>query len=101
MLKAVDINPSIINIQTELGDAYANINDLEKAVVAYKKAISLEAMYYGNPKDPINQFNLAVFCYKSKNYEMAWRYARMAEKMGLSNAKDLIKELQRVSKEPE
>ena len=101
MLKAVNINPNIINVQTELGSAYADINDFERAIIAYKKAISLEAIYYGRPKDPINQFNLAAFYYNSKNYEMAWRHARMAEKMGSSDAKKLIKLLKNISKEPE
>ncbi len=101
MLKAVNINSNIINIQTELGDAYADINEFDRAIMAYKKAISLEAMYYGKPKDPINQFNLAVYYYKSKNYAMAWRHVRIAERMGSSHAKKLINELKGISKEPE
>jgi len=101
MLKAVNINSNIISIQTNLGNAYAGIKEFERAITTYKKAISLEAMYYGRPKDPINQFNLAACYYNSKNYEMAWRHVRMAEKMGSSDAEKLIKVLKSISKEPE
>jgi tetratricopeptide (TPR) repeat protein len=101
MLKAVNINPNIISIQTNLADVYAKIDDFERAIIANKKAISLEAMFYGRPKDPITQLNLAVCYFNLKNYEMAWRYARIAERMGFLDAKKVIKELKRVSKEPE
>jgi tetratricopeptide (TPR) repeat protein len=95
MIRAVNINPNIISIQSNLGNAYAMKGENDKAIIAYQKAISLGA------KDPITHFNLAATYFNLKKYDMAWRYARIAERLGYPSAKNLIKMLMEVSKEPE
>ena len=92
--KANTINPEVISVQISLGNVYAKSKEFEKAVAAFNKALSLGA------KDPIIYFNLAATYFNLKKYDMAWRYVRVAERMGYPEARGLIKELNQVSKEP-
>ncbi len=92
--KASTINPQVISVQCKLGAVYAESGELEKAVAAFQKALSLGA------NNGIIYFNLGACYYNLKQYDMAWRYVRIAERMGNREVKDLIKMLNQVSKEP-
>jgi superkiller protein 3 len=98
MMKAigrVDIKPNIISIQANLGAAYGANEEWEKAIGHLKTAL-----YLCGREDPIINLNLAGCYFNSKNYDMAWKYVRIAERMGNREAKGLIKMLNQVSKEP-
>jgi tetratricopeptide (TPR) repeat protein len=95
IIKAVNISPNIISVQSYLGVAYRKNGENEKALVAFQKAVSLGA------KNPIVYSNLAATYIDLGKYDMAWRYARMAERMGFQGVSVIIKRLKQVSKEPE
>lgn len=94
VIKASTINPQVISVQSKLGTVYFKNKEFEKAVAALNKALSLGA------KDQGTYFNLAVAYFYLKNYDMAWRCVRVAERTGSPKAGDLIKKLNQVSKEP-
>ena len=96
MTKAADINPNVASIQANLGATYASSGEFQKAIGPLEKALSLCGR-----DDPIINLNLAIIYFELKKYDMAWKHARKAERMRNPQAGNLIKELKRVSKEPE
>ncbi len=96
MMKASDINPNIVSIQANLGIAYLINSEYQKSIESFKNALSLSGR-----GDPRIDLNLASAYFEVQIYDMAWRHARRAERMGNPKASELIKDLRRVSKEPE
>jgi len=82
--------------QANLGIAYFENSEYQKSIESFKKALSLSGK--GHLKI---DYNLAVAYFELQIYDMAWRHARRAEGMGNPKASGLIKDLKRVSKEPE
>jgi tetratricopeptide (TPR) repeat protein len=96
LISRSDINPNIARIQAALGAVYARNLEYQKAIAPLEKALSLCGR-----NDPIIHLNLAVVYFELKKYDMAWRHVRTAERMGHPDASKLIKDLKKVSKEPE
>jgi len=97
-LKAVGMNPNALSTQFNLGSAYALNGENEKALEAFKKALSLSLLLHKEHRGI--HFNLAATYFNLGNYEMAWQHVRIAQRMG-EEANDLIQELKKVSKEPD
>lgn len=99
MMKAIsrsDINPNVASIQANLGIVYLINSEYQKSIEPLEKALSLIGR-----ADPRIDLNLAGVYFELQKYDMAWRHTRRAERMGDPEASKLIKELKRVSKEPE
>ncbi len=93
--KAAEISPDIISVQENLGVAWSEkVND-EKAVEHLNNALKLGA------KSGLLEFDLSVSYHNLKNFDMAWRHARRAQLLGYADAEELIKALGKLSREPE
>jgi len=93
--KAAAISPDIISVQENLGVAWSEkVND-EKALEHLNNAVKLGA------KSGILEFDLSITYHNMKNFDMAWRHARRAQLLGYTDADELIKALEKLSKEPE
>jgi tetratricopeptide (TPR) repeat protein len=127
--KALKIKPGISGIHFNLGLVYDNLNLTEKARSEYeieitknpKSAVTYsnlgliysrdkkwtEAIFYYSRAININpnlgpaQINLASVFYMLGNYDSSWKHSRIAEKLGVSQAREMIRALEKVSKEPE
>jgi tetratricopeptide (TPR) repeat protein len=96
IINAADINPNITSIQAKLGAAYTMNGEYQRAVVPLEKALS----FCGRDDSRIC-FNLALTYFMLKKYDMAWRHVRRAERIHNPQASIIIRELKKVSKEPE
>jgi len=69
----------------------------------YQKSIAplIKALSLSERNNPIIDSNLAASYFRLQKYDTAWRHVRRAERMGDPEAGKLIKDLKRVSKEPE
>ena len=91
-----DIAPNVVSIQANLGAVYATNGEYQKAIAPLQKALALCRRH-----EPLIELNLAAVSFELKQYDMAWRHVRSAERMGHPDARKLIKDLKKVSKEPE
>jgi len=94
LLKAASINPNVINVQQTLGVAFMMVGDNTNAAAAFEQALALGS------RQSLVHLNL-VFAYRDLGkYDLAWRHARILERMGHPDAQVVIQELSRRSPEP-
>jgi len=94
LLRAASINPRVINVQQNLGVAYLMVGKTEEAATAFERALTLGA------QSALVHLNLAVAYRDLGRYDLAWRHARILERMGHANARVLLQDLARRSPEP-
>ncbi len=92
--KAAEISPGVISVEENLGVAWSEKADDEKALNHFENAARLGA------RSGLLEYDLAVTYHNLKNFDMAWEHARLAQSLGYGDADRLIKELESVSKEP-
>ena len=78
--KAAAIKPAAAGIQRDLGLAYLELGDLEKAEAALKKALAAEG-------DPESAYQLGKLCFNSKRYDEALTFALSAIQKDAKSAK--------------
>jgi len=82
--RAVEIQPSEAIVYYNLGAAYSNSGNYRQAVIEYQQAIEI------NPNSGDAHYGLAVGFYQMKKYELAWRHAQTAQKLGVEISKDQL-----------
>ena len=93
--KEIEINPRSAETFNNLGLISAKEEKWNEAVSLYKKAIGI------NPNLGAAQMNIAIAYYMTGDYSSSWKHSRIGEKLGLPQAKVLIRRLNMVSKEPD
>jgi tetratricopeptide (TPR) repeat protein len=121
--QAVAVNPKMTGALLNLGNAYQEKKMYDAAIREYKKALVAEPnnarLYYNigvaysrlekhaeaakefvaaialDPKFPDAHSGLAVSCYMLKKYDVAWKHAKTAKKLGYDVPKELYEELYR------
>ena len=68
--KAIKLKPDDHDVHYNMGNAYDDLKEYEKAIECYKKAIELKPDYYdayynmGNAYDDLKEYEKAIECYK-------------------------------------
>jgi tetratricopeptide (TPR) repeat protein len=93
--KEIELNPKSAEAYTNLGLISAKEKEWREAISLYQRAIRI------NPDLGAAHVNMAVAYYVLRNYDSAWKHTRIAERLGLPQAKILIRRLSKISKEPE
>ena len=85
-----------------LGGAYTNQGRIFAKKKKWKNAIALykDAIHITPDLGPAH-INIAVAYYVQKDYKSSWKHSRVAEKLGIPQARILIKKLREISKEPQ
>jgi tetratricopeptide (TPR) repeat protein len=93
--QATELDPNNAIAHRNLGAAYSIKGQLGKAINEFKHTITL------NPQDAVAHFNLAITYYNSKFFNLAWKHARIAEKLGAptQTIAQFISALKEVSRE--
>jgi len=78
-----------------LGGAYFRKGMLNEALEQFKKTIGISPEY-GEAHN-----NLAVVYFMTKQYDLAWKHLRLAEKFGAKVNPTFVEDLKRISPEPE
>lgn len=127
--RAVELKPDIPGVNFNLGNIYSNLNMPEMAMASYQKEIDNnpsnaeaysnmglllsqkkrweEAIHFykkaldANPRLGAAHINISAAYYMLKEYDFSWKHCRIAEKLGMIQARDMIRALKKVSKEPE
>ena len=90
----VDGRPDWGAAHVDLGRAQAARGEVEAALASLKKGLELDS------RDAEGHLALARLRARRKEYPLAWRHAREAERLRHPGAKELLAELARQSKEP-
>ncbi len=87
--KAVELNPSYLEVYKSLGVIYYENSHFKKALANFKKAEKL------NPADDVTLHQIAETLYQLKHYNESYTYAKKAVKLNRDNklAKSLVKML--------
>jgi tetratricopeptide (TPR) repeat protein/O-antigen ligase len=92
--KETAVNPKNADAYNNLGLIYTRGKRWEEAASFYREALRL------NPDLGAAHVNIAVAYYALKDYGASWRHARIGERLGIPQAKDIIEGLKKVAKEP-
>jgi len=92
-LKAVELNPELLEAHMNLGNFYFKINLLSDSALHYKRVIEINSGY----AQAYN--NLAVISFYQKKYSQAYEYLKKAEALGFKVHPDFKKEVLRMLKE--
>jgi tetratricopeptide (TPR) repeat protein len=92
-LRAVELNPELLEAHLNLGNFYFKINLLADSASHYKKVIEI------NPDYGQVYNNLAVVSFYQEKYSKAYEYLKKAEELGVKVHPDFKKEVLRKLKE--
>ena len=76
-------------IHYNLGAAYSNSENYKQAVAEYLRAVEIE------PENGDAHHGLALGYYQLKNYDLAWKHIKIAEKLGVEISKDQLNAIKR------
>lgn len=82
--QAILLEPNEPMVYYNLGAAYSNNENYEQAVEAYLKAVAI------NPSIGEANYGLAFGYYQLKKYDLAWKYIKIAQNLGVEVTKDQL-----------
>lgn len=82
-----------------LAAIYTRQERKEEAIAELKLALETDSLH--DSLRPEAHYNLAVLCYETGQHDLAWKHARIAERLGYGNVNWLLAELAQVGEEPE
>ncbi len=94
MEKALTLSPESIFFHYDLGVISMANGKMKQAKHQFMEVLAR------NPGSSYAYYYLGEICYRMREYDMAWLFARMAERLG-HHGKDLIEKLHAVSREPD